>query len=108
MPNRLAQEFENNSDTLNIATSNLKKSLTNQRVISRANYNNLSQRLTNIQFKMKDLIDDIEELQYDFDKEQIKERPDPQTEDRIKDFEKNYEMLKPVLGLALASYINTL
>ena len=106
MPHRISQSFNHHKSDLTNASHNLHESLDNTKLISRANFNNLAKRLEIIQFKMKDLIDDMEELQYDLDKEDIKDRADPQTEARIKDFEKTYDMMTPVLGLALIAYIN--
>jgi hypothetical protein len=106
-PHRISEDFAIDATSLSKATQNLQTSLNNTRLISRANFNNLMKRLETIQFKLKDVIDDMEELQYDLDKEDIKERSDPQTEDRIRDFEKTYDTLTPILGLALMSYLYT-
>jgi len=105
-PHQISKEFANNTTALDIATHNLQTSLDKTKLISRSNYNNLTNRLDTIQFKLKDVIDDMEELQYDLDKEDVRDRPDPSTEERIKDFEKTYDAIKPVLGLALLAYIN--
>lgn len=107
MPNRLSTTFQSHATPLQIQASTLQSSLSNTRLISRANLNNLAERLNTIQFKMKELTDEIEELQYDLDREDIKMKPDPTTENRIKEFERTYDMLQPVLGLALLSYLNS-
>ena len=106
-PHQISEEFASDTTSLSTAAQNLQTSLDNTRLISRANFNNLTQRLNTIQFKLKDLVDDMEELQYDLDKEDVKDRPDPQTEARIRDFEKTYDTLTPVLGLALMAYLNS-
>lgn len=99
-------EFTDNITELSTALKALKTSLTIQSLISRANYINLAHRMRKINYKIKDLADDLEELQYDIDMEDIKDRPDPEVEERIAEFEKTYDMLTPVLGLALMAYIN--
>lgn len=91
---------------LNTVLTNLQKSLSNANLLDKANQTNLQSRLSTIQHKMSELSDDIEELQYDLDKEEIKDKPDPETEERIADFERTYDMMQPVLGLALISYLN--
>lgn len=108
MPNRLSSTFQSHITILESQSSTLETSLSNTRLISRANLNNLTDRLGSIQFKMKELVDEMEELQYDLDKEEIKSKPDPRIENRIQEFERTYNMLQPVLGLALLSYINTI
>ncbi len=99
-------DFTENITELSTALKALKTSFVNQSLMSRANYINLAHRMHKINYKIKDLADDLEELQYDIDVEDIKDNPDPEVEKRIVEFEKTYNMLTPVLGLALISYIN--
>lgn len=106
MPHQISETFTNHTSDLTSVSQNLQESLDNTNLISRANFNNLTKRIDTIQFKIRDLIDDMEELQYDLDKEDIKDREDPRTEARIRDFEKTYDMMTPVMGLALLAYLN--
>ena len=86
--------------------SNIRKSLKNNDLVNSANQNNLKDRIDKIEFKIKDIIDDIEDLQYDLDREDVKENNDPLINRRILDYEKTYDMMKPVLGVALLSYLS--
>lgn len=106
MPHYFSKEFETNVTNLTKATVNLQSSLNKTQLISRANYNRLSERMNRIRFKITDLVDDMEELQYDLDEEDIKDRHDPDIEQRMDEFERVYDALKPVLGLAMLSYLN--
>ncbi len=106
MPNKLSDTFSTHTDKLNTAIERLQSTLNQTQLISRANLNNLLERLNKLQFKITDIVDDMEELQYDLDKEDVKSRPDPLTDRRIEDFEKTYDILQPVLGLAMLAYVN--
>lgn len=106
MSNKITENFTNQIKSLNDVSENLESSLNKTQLITRVNYNNLLDRMNTIRFKITDLIDDIEELQYDLDKEDIKTRTDTVIEKRMEEFERTYDAIKPVLGFAMLAYLH--